>query len=193
MSTRQKPATKSSAPKPAAKTAVKAAAKKSANPEAAELDKKKPVTAAVAKKATAAAGKSAPAKKPGRPTKGAVAAEKSAPPKRGRPGKGAAREVDEEDLSDIEADLEGEPEVDVAVDQGAVEKPKPLRISKVVNGRRPGGRDIDDAGIGQRVLQAQARPALLRSLDIAAFALAAARILHGMALVEDDDTVEIAP
>ena len=57
MSTRQKPATKSSAPKPAAKTAVKAAAKKSANPEAAELDKKKPVTAAVAKKATAAAGK----------------------------------------------------------------------------------------------------------------------------------------
>jgi hypothetical protein len=41
---------------------------------------------------------------------------------------------------------------------------EPLRIGEVVDRRRPGGRDIDHAGIGQLVLQAQARPALLRGL-----------------------------
>ena len=51
--------------------------------------------------------------------------------------------------------------------------------------------DIDDAGIRQRVLQAQARAALLRGRLIAAFAFVASGILHGMALVEDDDAVEI--
>jgi hypothetical protein len=56
---------------------------------------------------------------------------------------------------------------------------------------RAGGRDIDHAGIGQRVLQAQARPALLRGGDVAALALAAGGVLHGVAFVEDDDPIEI--
>ena len=70
---------------------------------------------AVAKKATGrkAAGPAKPA------------AEKSPPPKRGAAGKAAARDQDDADLSDIEADLEGEPEA--AAPEG-VEKAKPLRM-----------------------------------------------------------------
>ena len=41
------------------------------------------------------------------------------------------------------------------------------------------------------MLQAQARAPLLRGGDVAAFALAAAGVLHGMALVENDHSVEI--
>ncbi len=110
--------------KPAVKAAPAkstAAAKKTAATEAEELK----TTKAVAKK-TAATTATATAK-PGRPAKGAAAAEKSAPAKRGRPGKASAKPGEDEDLSDIEADLEGEPEVVVA-DQAAVEKPKPLRM-----------------------------------------------------------------
>ncbi|HOV18424.1 MAG TPA: RNA polymerase sigma factor RpoD [Ottowia sp.] len=70
---------------------------------------------AVAKKATGrkAAGPAKPA------------AEKSPPPKRGAAGKAAARDQDDADLSDIEADLEGEPE---AAAPEVVEKAKPLRM-----------------------------------------------------------------
>ena len=128
MSSRQPTAAKTAASQPAAKKTAKVAVKKTTAAEVEELDKKSPKATAAAKKTPAAAEKSTPAKKPGRPAKGTAAAEKSAPAKRGRPGKAAAREVEEEDLSDIEADLEGEPEVDTAVDQGAVEKPKPLRM-----------------------------------------------------------------
>ena len=76
-----------------------------------------------------AAAKSAPAKV-GRPPRGAAAAEKSTPPKatakRGRPGKSTAKTSDEDaDLSDIEDDLVGEPEVEVAA---TAEKVKPLRM-----------------------------------------------------------------
>ena len=42
------------------------------------------------------------------------------------------------------------------------------------------------------MLQAQAGAALLRRRLIAALALAARGILHGVALVEDDDAVEVA-
>ncbi|HOB66000.1 RNA polymerase sigma factor RpoD [Ottowia sp.] len=104
--------------KTAAKPAAKAPAKKAAAPaEVEELQANK----APVKKAAAA-----PAKKVGRPAKGAGAAEKSAPAKRGRPGKAGARDVEEEDLSDIEADLEGEPEA--AAPEPGAEKPKPLRM-----------------------------------------------------------------
>ena len=48
---------------------------------------------------------------------------------------------------------------------------EPLRIGEVVNRGRPGGRDIDHARIRQLVLQAQARPALLRGFGIATLAL----------------------
>jgi len=117
MPTSQKPAAKAPA-----KTAAKTTAKKTAAAaEAEELPTRK-AAAAPAKKAAAPA----PAKKAGRPAKGAAAAEKSAPAKRGRPGKTSARDVEEEDLSDIEGDLEGEPEV--VTPEPGVEKPKPLRM-----------------------------------------------------------------
>ena len=115
MPTSQKPAAKSAPAKAAAKPAAKSAARKTAAPdEVEELS---------TKKATAA-----PAKKAGRPAKRAAAAEKSTPAKRGRPGKAGAKEVEDEDLSDIEADLEGEPEAEAAPAEGVVEKVKPLRM-----------------------------------------------------------------
>ena len=54
-------------------------------------------------------------------------------------------------------------------------------------------RDIDDAGVGQRVLKPQARTSLLRGGDITAFTFSATGILHGMALVEDNGSIEIGP
>ena len=56
---------------------------------------------------------------------------------------------------------------------------------------RAGGGDIDDARIGQRMLQAQTRAALLRGRLIAALALAAGGVRHGVAFVEHDDAVEV--
>ncbi|MDO5086271.1 MAG: RNA polymerase sigma factor RpoD [Comamonadaceae bacterium] len=111
------------AQKTPAKTAAKAAAKSSS------------ATATTKKAAKAAAAEDAPVKKPGRPAKGAAAAEKSTPPKakgpakRGRPGKAKAKELDEEDLSDIEDDLQGEPEAEAeAAPADGAEKAKPLRM-----------------------------------------------------------------
>ena len=115
MPTSQKPAAKSAPAKAAAKPAAKSAARKTAAPdEVEELSTKKAAAA--------------PAKKAGRPAKGAAAAEKSTPAKRGRPGKAGAKEVEDEDLSDIEADLEGEPEAEAAPAEGVVETVKPLRM-----------------------------------------------------------------
>ena len=59
-----------------------------------------------------------------------------------------------------------------------------------MHGRGAGRRDVDDARIGQRVLQAQAGTALLRGHLLAALALAARGVLHGVALVEHDHAVE---
>ncbi|MDO5289360.1 MAG: RNA polymerase sigma factor RpoD [Pseudomonadota bacterium] len=101
--------------KPAKPAAKKAPAKKAAKPaaEAQEELEVKP------------AAKKAAAKKPGRPAK---SAEKSAPAKRGR-GKASAKDVDDDaDLSDIEDDLQGEPEEQAPAEQGTVEKAKPLRM-----------------------------------------------------------------
>ena len=67
---------------------------------------------------------------------------------------------------------------------------EPLGVGEVLDRRRPGRRDIEDAGVGKSMLQPQARPTLLRGLDIAALAFTAARVLHGVAFVEDDDAVE---
>ena len=116
------------------KVAGKSATKQSASP--AEVDDTVKKTAAAKKSADkvnpAASKKSAEkkpaAKKSGRPAKGAASAEKSTPPKRGRAAKSARDLDDDADLSDIESDLEGEPEVAAPSDQGAVEKPKPLRM-----------------------------------------------------------------
>ena len=66
-----------------------------------------------------------------------------------------------------------------------------LRVSQVLDLGRAGGGDVDDAGLGQSVLQPQAGAALLRGGDGAAAALAAGGVGHGVRLVEDDDAVEI--
>ena len=129
MSTSAKPAAKTAAAKTT--PATKAPAKKAAPAQAAaeELETTPAKTTAARKTAAKTTTAAAPAKKVGRPAKGAAAAEKSTPAKRGRPGKTAAKDLDEDaDLSDIEADLEGEPEAAPEGEQAAVEKAKPLRM-----------------------------------------------------------------
>jgi len=85
--------------------------------------------AAAAKPAKAKA--EAPAKADAKPAKGAAA---KAPAKAEKPAKGAkgkvdAKKTDEEDLGDIEADfIEPEAEVEAVVEEGVVEKVKPLRM-----------------------------------------------------------------
>ena len=73
----------------------------------------------------------------------------------------------------------------------ATPKAKPLRIGEIVNRSGAGRRNVHDARVRQRVLQAQTGAPLLRGGLIAAFAFIASGVLHGMALVEDDDAVEI--
>ncbi len=73
----------------------------------------------------------------------------------------------------------------------AAPQAEPLGIGEIVDRGRAGRGDIDDARIGQRVLQAQAGAALLRGRLIAALALAAGGVRHGVAFVEDDDSIEV--
>ena len=115
------------APAPAAQKVKTVPVKSSAEliKAADELLKKKPARAAAAPSDS----DEAPKKRPGRPAKAAGAAEAKVPAKRGRKPKAAAGEVggDDADLSDIEADLEGEvePEAEAAP---TAEKVKPLRM-----------------------------------------------------------------
>ena len=127
------------APKKAAAAAEAADAKKVKNvpvkstaeliKAADELLKKKPARAKAA--AAATDDEEAPKKKPGRPAKAAAAGgEAKAPAKRGRKPKAAAASDDvgdDADLSDIEADLEGEVEESTEA-AATVEKVKPLRM-----------------------------------------------------------------
>lgn len=117
------------APAPAAKKVKPVPVKSSAEltKAADELLKKKP---ARAKAAAATDEDETPKKRPGRPAKAAGAAEAKAPAKRGRKPKAAAasdESGDDTDLSDIEADLEGEVE-EAPEAAAAVEKVKPLRM-----------------------------------------------------------------
>ena len=73
----------------------------------------------------------------------------------------------------------------------AAPQAEPLGIGEIVDRGGAGRRDVDDAGIRQRVLEPQARAALLRRRLVAALALAAGGVLHGVALVEDDHAVEV--
>ncbi len=134
------------AAKAVSKTAAKAPAKAAATKKvqtvykspaelkkaADELLKKKPTrakAAPVAEEEEAAAAE-APKKKPGRPAKAAAGAEAKVPAKRGRKPKAAAAgddSGDDTDLSDIEADLEGEVE-ETTETAATVEKVKPLRM-----------------------------------------------------------------
>lgn len=129
------PAKKAAAAKPAAKAAKKEdvkivpAKKSAASAEATEELKKKPARAKAA--AAEGADEDTPKKRPGRPAKAASAAEGKAPAKRGRKPKGKEEDSDmgdDADLSDIESDLEGEPEAEVAEQSTTTEKVKPLRM-----------------------------------------------------------------
>ena len=66
-----------------------------------------------------------------------------------------------------------------------------LGIGEIVDRGGAGRGDIDHAGIRQGVLEPQARAALLRGGLVAALAFAADRVLHGVALVENDHSVEV--
>ncbi|MBP3980288.1 MULTISPECIES: RNA polymerase sigma factor RpoD [unclassified Acidovorax] len=116
------------APAPAAKKVKNVPVKSSAEliKAADELLKKKPARAAAAP----SDGDEAPKKRPGRPAKAAGTAEAKAPAKRGRKPKAGASEAsgDDADLSDIEADLEGEVEPEAEAATPTAEKVKPLRM-----------------------------------------------------------------
>ena len=124
------PATKASAkaaPKVAAKPAAKATA--GAAPKAKTVPATKKKTAAEEALTTAAETTEPAKKKAGRPPKAAAAPAKSTGANRGRKPKAAASDEmgDDADLSDIEADLEGEVEAEPAA-SATVEKVKPLRM-----------------------------------------------------------------
>ncbi|WP_291518660.1 sigma-70 family RNA polymerase sigma factor, partial [Acidovorax sp.] len=134
---------------PAAKAPAKAAPKKAAPAPAAAAKKVKTVSVKSSAELTKAADEllkkkparakavavsdeeEAPKKKPGRPAKAASATgEAKVPAKRGRKPKAASGDdvsSDDADLSDIEADLEGEVEETTEV-AATVEKVKPLRM-----------------------------------------------------------------
>ena len=121
----------------AKKSAAPAKAAKATKPARAEADEKKKVSATKAAEPaakTAKAAKAAPAPKAtpaAKPVKAAAKAEVPAKGKPGRKGKDdkAKKAEPEEDFSDLEAELEGEPEAEAA-DEGEakVEKVKPLRM-----------------------------------------------------------------
>ena len=119
--------TKKSAAKPAAKPAAKTATPPATKAKTVPASK----SPAAEELKTAAEAVEPAKKKPGRPPKaaaaGAPAAKTTSGAKRGRKPKAAAGEDggDDADLSDIEADLEGEPEVAAAA---TTEKVKPLRM-----------------------------------------------------------------
>ena len=73
----------------------------------------------------------------------------------------------------------------------AAPQSQPLRIGEIVHRGGASRGDVDHSGVRQGVLEPQARAPLLRGRLVAAFALATNRILHGVAHVEDDHSVEI--
>ena len=66
----------------------------------------------------------------------------------------------------------------------------PLGVGEIVHRGGAGRGDVDHAGIRQGVLEPQARTPLLRGSLFAALALAANCVLHGVALVENDHSIE---
>ena len=68
-------------------------------------------------------------------------------------------------------------------------QPEALGVGQAMHGRRPGGRDVDDARTGQRVLQSEPGEALLRREHVAPRAFLAGGVGHRVGFVEDDDAV----
>ena len=73
----------------------------------------------------------------------------------------------------------------------AAPQAEPLGIGEIVDGRRAGRRDVDDPGVRESVLEPEPRTALLRRRNVAPFSLPASGILHRVAFVEDDHSIEI--
>ena len=71
-------------------------------------------------------------------------------------------------------------------------QPEALRVGEVLHPGGTGCGHVDDARIGERMLEPQPGAALLRRRRIAALAGAARGVLHGVALVEHDHSVEVA-
>ena len=65
-----------------------------------------------------------------------------------------------------------------------------LGVGESGDGGGAGRRDVGDARVGERALEAKSGPALLRGGNLAAIALRARRVRHRVRLVEDDDAVE---
>ena len=65
-----------------------------------------------------------------------------------------------------------------------------MGVCEAGNGGGAGGGDVEDARVGERVLEAQPGAALLRGGDRAALAGGARGVGHGVGLVEDDDALE---
>jgi len=116
--TAAKPAVKTAA-KPVAKPATKAKSVPASKTKAAE----KPATKPVVKTVTKAKAEDTKKKTPAVEAHAPKAAAKKAPAKKATKTKGKKAGGDDEDLGDIEADLEGEPVVEVGA-----EKVKPLRM-----------------------------------------------------------------
>jgi RNA polymerase primary sigma factor len=123
------------AAKPVAKTAAKPAAKTATKPVAKPVTKaksvpasktkaaEKPATKPVVKTVTKAKAEDTKKKAPAVEAHAPKAAAKKAPAKKATKAKGKKAGGDDEDLGDIEADLEGEPVIEVGA-----EKVKPLRM-----------------------------------------------------------------
>ena len=73
----------------------------------------------------------------------------------------------------------------------AAPQSEPLGVGEILHGGRAGGGNIDDASIGQRVLEPKSGAALLRRRLLAALAGAAGRVRHRVRFVEHDHTVEV--
>ncbi len=119
-----KPAAKVAAPaKAPAKLAEKVAEKAVAKPA-----KPEKTAAKVPEKAAAKPAKPDPKAPPAKPGKAAAAKPEVKGAKGGKKGPEPKAAADEEDLSDIEADLEGEVEPEAVVEVAEAEKAKPLRM-----------------------------------------------------------------
>ena len=68
-----------------------------------------------------------------------------------------------------------------------------LGVGEVADGGGSRGRHVDDARVGQRVLELEAREALLRGRAVADGGGLARGVAHGVRLVEDDHAVEACP
>lgn len=91
--------------------------------------------------------------------------------------------------------VHGRHEFLVGVERHVVGSPEAetLRVGEVFHRGGADGADVDDARIGNGILEAEAHQPLLRGLAPAAVAVAAGGVGHGVRLVEDDDAVEVFP